>query len=70
LFVEEPVVRLMSGLGRAAYLGPDGRAWVGDLGGGEVPRVLGDPKSARISQDRRSGGEQLIERLARLILRP
>ena len=23
LFVEEPVVRLMSGLGRAAYLGPD-----------------------------------------------
>jgi hypothetical protein len=44
LFVEEPVVRLMSGLGRAAYLGLDGRVWVGNLGGGEVPRVLGDPK--------------------------
>jgi hypothetical protein len=44
LFVEEEVVRLMSGMGRAAYLGLDGRVWVGNLGEGELPRVLDDPK--------------------------
>ena len=44
LFVEEPVVRLMSGMGRAAYLGLDGRVWVGNLGEGELPRVLDDPE--------------------------
>jgi len=44
LFVEQEVVRLMSGMGRAAYLGLDGRVWVGNLGEGEVPQVLDDPK--------------------------
>lgn len=44
LFVEDEVVRLMSGMGRAAYLGLDGRVWVGNLGEGELPRVLDDPK--------------------------
>ncbi|MFO0961148.1 MAG: hypothetical protein U0800_27525 [Isosphaeraceae bacterium] len=32
LFVTEEVVLLMSGMGRACYLGPDGRVWVGNLG--------------------------------------
>jgi hypothetical protein len=44
LFVEQEVVRLMSGMGRACYLGFDGRVWVGNLGEGELPRVLDDPK--------------------------
>src|SRR3954451_24004787 len=44
LFVEEEVVRLMSGMGRAAYLGLDGRVWVGNLGEGELPRALDEPK--------------------------
>jgi hypothetical protein len=44
LFVERDVVRLMSGMGRAAYLGLDGRVYVGNLGEGELPRVLDDPK--------------------------
>jgi hypothetical protein len=44
LFVTDEVVRLMSGLGRACYLGLDGRVWVGNLGEGELPRVLDDPK--------------------------
>jgi hypothetical protein len=44
LFVEDEVVRLMSGMGRAAYLGLDGRVWVGHLGEGELPRVLDEPK--------------------------
>jgi hypothetical protein len=44
LFVEEEVVRLMSGMGRAAYLGLDGRVWVGDLADGRLPWVLDDPK--------------------------
>ena len=34
----------MSSMGRAAYLGLDGRVWVGNLGEGELPRVLEDPK--------------------------
>jgi hypothetical protein len=44
LFVTDDVVRLMSGMGRACYLGLDGRVWVGNLGEGELPRVLDDPK--------------------------
>jgi hypothetical protein len=44
LFVTDEVVRLMSGMGRACYLGVDGRVWVGNLGEGELPRVLDDPK--------------------------
>jgi len=44
LFVEEEIVRLMSSMGRAAYLGLDGRVWVGNLGEGQLPRVLEDPK--------------------------
>src|SRR5256885_4423030 len=44
LFVEEEVVRLMSGMGRAAYLGLDSRVWVGNLGEGQLPCVLNDPK--------------------------
>lgn len=44
LFVEDEVVCLMSGMGTAAYLGLDGRVWVGNLGEGELPRVLDDPQ--------------------------
>ena len=44
MFVTDEVVRLMSGMGRACYLGLDGRVWVGNLGEGELPRVLDDPK--------------------------
>lgn len=44
LFVEQDVVRLMSGMGRAAYLGFDGTVWVGNLGEGELPIALDDPK--------------------------
>src|SRR5262249_19366416 len=44
LFVEQEVVRLMSGMGRAAYLGLDGRVWVGNLGEGRLPHVLEEPK--------------------------
>ncbi len=44
LFIEDEVVRLVSGMGRAAYLGLDGRVWVGNLGEGELPRILDDPK--------------------------
>jgi hypothetical protein len=44
LFVTDEVVRLMSGMGRACYLGLDGRVWVGDLGEGMLPWVLEDPK--------------------------
>jgi hypothetical protein len=44
MFVTDEVVRLRSGLGRACYLGLDGRVWVGNLGEGELPRVLDDPK--------------------------
>ena len=42
LFVQEEVVRLMSGMGRAAYLGLDGRVWVGNLGEGsrEMPEEI------------------------------
>jgi hypothetical protein len=45
LFINQDVVRLMSGMGRAAYLGLDGRVWVGNLGEGEPPLVLEDVKS-------------------------
>jgi hypothetical protein len=44
LFVQGEVVRLMSGMGRAAYLGLDGRVWAGNLGEGQLPHVLEDPQ--------------------------
>jgi hypothetical protein len=44
MFVTDEVVRLMSGMGRACYLGLDGRVWVGNLGEGKLPWVLDDPK--------------------------
>ncbi len=44
MFVEDEVVRLMSSMGRAVYLGLDGQVWVGNLGEGEMPHVLVDPK--------------------------
>jgi hypothetical protein len=44
MFVTDEVVRLMSGMGRACYLGLDGRVWVGNLGEGELPREFDDPK--------------------------
>jgi hypothetical protein len=43
-FVSDDVVRLMSGMGRACYLGLDGRVWGGNLGEGELPRAFDDPK--------------------------
>jgi hypothetical protein len=43
MFVTDEVVCLMSGMGRACYLGLDGRVWVGNLGEGEMPRVFDDP---------------------------
>ncbi len=46
MFVTDEVVRLMSGGGRACYLGLDGRVWVGNLGEGKLPWVLDDPKEA------------------------
>lgn len=44
LFVTDEVVRLMSGMGRACYLGLDGRVWVGNVGEGVAQWVLDDPK--------------------------
>jgi hypothetical protein len=44
IFIEQEVVRLMAGMGRACYLGLDGRVWAGNLGEGERPRVLDDPR--------------------------
>jgi hypothetical protein len=44
LFIEEELVRLMSGMGRAAYLGLDGTVYVGNLGEGELPVSLEKPK--------------------------
>jgi hypothetical protein len=44
MFVTDEVVRLMSGMGRACYLGLDGRVWVGNLGEGMLPWVLDDPR--------------------------
>lgn len=44
LFVEQEVVRLMAGMGRACYLGLDGRVWLGNLAEEELPQVLDDPK--------------------------
>jgi len=61
MFVEEEVVRLMSGMGRAAYLGLDGRVWVGNLGEGELPHVLDDPKDVASCIVRWSGAIGLPE---------
>lgn len=44
MFAADEVVRLMSGMGRACYLGLDGRVWIGNLGEGQLPQVLSDPK--------------------------
>ena len=44
MFVSDEVVRLMSGGGRACYLGLDGRVRVGNLGEDKLPWVLDDPK--------------------------
>lgn len=44
MFVTDEVVRLMSGMGRACYIGLDGTVWVGNLGEGELPVALADPK--------------------------
>lgn len=44
MFVTDEVVRLMSGMGRACYLGLDGRVWAGNLGDGELPEVLDELK--------------------------
>jgi len=55
LFVTDEVVRLMSGMGRACYLGLDGRVWVGNLGEGELPAVLDDPKDVASCVVRWSG---------------
>src|SRR5262249_24901603 len=44
MFVTDEVVRLMSGMGRACYLGLDGTVWIGNLGEGELPVALADPK--------------------------
>src|SRR5947209_7630744 len=61
MFVEQEVVRLMSGMGRAAYLGLDGRVWAGNLGEGELPRVLDDPKDVASCIVRWSGAVGLPE---------
>ena len=45
MFVTDEVVRLVSGMGRACYLGLDGRVWVGNLAEGESPSALEDPKA-------------------------
>jgi hypothetical protein len=45
MFVTDEVVRLMSGMGRACYLGLDGQVWVGNLGEGEQPTAIDDPKN-------------------------
>jgi hypothetical protein len=44
MFLTDEVVRLMSGMGRACYLGLDGRVWVGNLGEGQLPKDLDDSK--------------------------
>jgi hypothetical protein len=44
MFLTDEVVRVMSGMGRACYLGLDGRVWVGNLGEDQLPTVLDDPK--------------------------
>jgi hypothetical protein len=64
--VEEEVVRLMSGMGRAAYLGLDGRVWVGNLGEGQLSRVLEDPKdvaSCIVRWANAAGLPELVEAL-------
>jgi hypothetical protein len=55
MFVTDDVVRLMSGMGRACYLGLDGRVWVGNLGEGKLPWVLDDPKEVASCVVRWSG---------------
>jgi hypothetical protein len=70
MFVEQEVVRLMSGMGRAAYLGLDGRVWAGNLGEGELPRVLDDPKDVASCIVRWSGAVGLPELVEALPTRP
>ena len=61
LFVEQEVVRLMASMGRACYLGLDGQVWVGNLGEGELPQVLDDPKDVASCIVRWSGPVGLPE---------
>lgn len=64
MFIEEEVVRLMSRMGRAVYLGLDGRVWAGNLGEGESPGALEDPKdvaSCIVRWARTVGLPELIE---------
>ena len=46
LFVAHDVVRLVSGMGRACYLGLDGRIWTTNLGEGQEPREVDDLRVA------------------------
>jgi hypothetical protein len=69
MFVEEEIVRLMSGMGRAAYLGLDGRVWVGNLGEGELPCALDDPKDVASCIVRWAGAvglPELVEALPKM----
>lgn len=61
IFISDEVVRLMSGMGRACYLGLDGRVWVGNLGEGHPPWVLDDPKDVASCIVRWSGSVGLPE---------
>src|SRR5438876_6291089 len=70
MFVEEEVVRLMSSMGRAAYLGLDGRVWVSNLGEGQLPRALDDPKDVASCIVRWSGAVGLPELVEALPPRP
>jgi hypothetical protein len=70
MFVDEDVVRLMSGMGRAAYLGLDGRVWAGNPGEGELPQVLDDPKDVASCIVRWSGEVGLPELVEALPLMP
>jgi hypothetical protein len=61
MFVTDEVVRLMSGMGRACYLGLDGRVWVGNLGEGKRPWVLDNPKEVASCIVRWAGAVGLSE---------
>ena len=61
MFVTDEVVRLMSSMGRACYLGLDGRVWVGNLGEGQLPCVPDDPKGVASCIVRWAGAAGLPE---------
>jgi hypothetical protein len=59
----------MSGMGRAVYLGLDGRVWVGNLGEGQLPSVLDDPKDVASCIVRWAGAvglPELVEALPKM----